>query len=245
MRIAVISDVHSNIEALDAVLKHAGSERAIDAIWCAGDIVGYGPDPSAVLDAFRERDVQTVAGNHDLAACGLMEIDEFNPVAAEAVIWTQRRLRSDDVAYLRALPLVLDPSPQAVVVHGSLRQPQWEYLLSAEQAAAQFELQKPLRSVVGHSHLQFWMEERDGASPAIRVAGDGTQLDLAHGRFVLNPGSVGQPRDGDPRAGYMLYDESAATVTWHRVEYDAATTHRKIVEAGLPAYLGSRLLIGR
>jgi predicted phosphodiesterase len=245
MRILVVSDVHSNLEALDAVLADAERGGPIEAIWCAGDIVGYGPDPDAVIGTLRARGVSAVAGNHDLAVCGKMPLDDFNAVAAEAAVWTERHIGDTARDYLATLPLTASPRREVTMVHGSLRSPEWEYLLSAEQAAAQFALQQTPYSIIGHSHLQFWMEERDGQPPRICVADDGAALPLGETRLILNPGSSGQPRDGDPRAGYMLYDDAAAAVTWHRVDYDASVTHRKIVEAGLPPYLGSRLLIGR
>lgn len=244
MRIAVVSDVHSNIEALDAVLLHAERGGAIDALWCAGDIVGYGPDPDTVIAVLRARSVQTVAGNHDLAACGMMTTEEFNPVAEEAARWTQEHLSADSLAYLGELPLVLKPSAGVTIVHGSLRHPEWEYLLSEEQADAQFALQETQISIVGHSHLQFWSRERQGGSPLFAAKG-GETIELGDGRYILNPGSSGQPRDGDPRAGYMLYDDGAATVTWQRVEYDANVTCARIIAEGLPEFLGTRLLAGR
>jgi diadenosine tetraphosphatase ApaH/serine/threonine PP2A family protein phosphatase len=255
MRAIVISDVHSNIEALDAVLSDAAAGGppaggAIDAVWCAGDIVGYGPDPHAVIDRLREVGAQCVAGNHDLAAVGEMTTDDFNPVAAAAAQWTAAQLRQDDRDFLRALPLVLKPHPLFTIVHGSLRDPVWEYLLDIDQAEVQFSLQGTAHSIIGHSHLQFSMAERRGGAIAARRVSHGDTVDLgdAH-RRILNPGSVGQPRDGDRRAGYMLYDDTASsgagTVTWRRVEYDAKLTRQKILDAGLPEFLGDRLLAGR
>jgi predicted phosphodiesterase len=245
MPTVIVSDLHSNIEALQAVLRDAEARGAVDAVWCAGDIVGYGPDPGAVIETLRAANAIVVAGNHDLAATGAMGIEEFNPVAAEAVVWTQKRLLPNDTVFLEALPLIVEPEERFVMVHGSLRQPQWEYLLSAEQGRAQFELQTTPYSIVGHSHLQFWMEERPNGIPASRMASDGAMLALGATRLIINPGSVGQPRDGDPRAGYVLYDAAASTVTWHRVEYDVTATQRKIADAGLPPYLGARLVTGR
>lgn len=256
VRALVISDVHSNIEALDAVLRDAATTGAIDAVWCAGDIVGYGPDPHAVIDRLREVGAQCVAGNHDLAAIGEMTTDDFNPVAAAAAHWTDRQLRQDDREYLRALPLTLQPHPLVTLVHGSLRDPVWEYLLDIDQAEAQFSLQPTPHGIVGHSHLQFSMAERPGAGGiAARRMSHGDAVDFRDAaRRILNPGSVGQPRDGDRRAGYMLYDapdapvlpeRPAGSVTWRRVDYDAKLTRQKILDAGLPEFLGDRLLAGR
>lgn len=246
MRIAVISDVHSNMEALSAVLRHAGSRAPIDGIWCAGDIVGYGAEPGAVIAALRARGVVTVAGNHDLAACGRMDTAEFNPLAATAVEWTAKQLSGAEAAYLRGLPLVATPAPQVTIVHGTLQHPEWEYLLEPAQARDHFALQETPYSIVGHTHLQLLIEEGDaGAPPAVRAMADGERHELGERRLILNPGGVGQPRDGDPRAGYMLYDDGAAAVSWHRVEYDAAAAAAKIELAGLPPFLARRLLIGR
>ncbi len=244
MRIAIVSDVHSNLEGLQAVLRHAEAGGPVDGVWCLGDIVGYGPEPSAVLAELRRRALVAVAGNHDLAACGRMGVEEFNRTAAEAAVWSGEQLSEAERGYLRALPLTA-VSGAFTLVHGSLRHPEWEYLLSSEQALAQFELQQTAYSLVGHSHLPFWVEEEAGRSPEFRRAGDGTRLELGERRLIINPGSCGQPRDGDPRASYVLYDDGAATVTWHRIEYDIAETQRKMERAGLDAWLAERLAVGR
>lgn len=250
MRLLIISDLHSNIEALDAVLVDAQRRGGFERIVCAGDVVGYGPDPGAVIAALRERDALCVAGNHDLAAIGRMDTTEFNRVAAEAARWTESALSADERAWLASLPDVAETG-DVTLVHGSLRSPAWEYLLDAEQADAQFALQETAYSVVGHSHVQFWCVQREGQEAAMHRATDGTTVRLEGRRLILNPGSTGQPRDGDPRAGYMLYDDASSAgatggaVTWHRVGYDAGATRRKILDAGLPAFLGDRLLEGR
>jgi diadenosine tetraphosphatase ApaH/serine/threonine PP2A family protein phosphatase len=244
MRIAVVSDVHSNLEGLEAVLRHAEAGGGIDGVWCLGDLVGYGPQPSEVIARLREARLTAVAGNHDLAACGRMPADEFNRAAADAVRWTGGVLGEADHAFLRALPLTVIGGG-VTLVHGSLRSPEWEYLLSPEQAVAHFELQATPYSMVGHSHLPFWVEERRGGMPEFHRMGDGGVLELGKARVIANPGSAGQPRDGDPRAGYVLYDDAAATMTWHRVAYDIASTQRKMEAAGLDRWLIERLALGR
>lgn len=243
MRIAVVSDVHSNIDALEAVLRDAESVGALDGVWSLGDIVGYGADPRAVIAALRARGTTGVAGNHDLAACGRMGTDEFNPVAAEAVLWTARALGETELGYLRGLPLTRIAG-DVTLVHGSLRAPEWEYLLTPEQATAHFALQTTPYSLVGHSHLPFWAEET-GSGAAFHPAPHGARLALAGRRLILNPGSIGQPRDGDPRAGYLLYDQDAATVAWRRVAYDIDAAQRRIRAAGLHPWLAERLSEGR
>jgi diadenosine tetraphosphatase ApaH/serine/threonine PP2A family protein phosphatase len=245
MRIAIVSDVHSNLGGLQAVLRRADAGGPVDAVWCLGDIVGYGPEPSAVLSELRRRRLTVVAGNHDLAACGRMGVEEFNRAAAEAVIWTAEQLSYAEGDFLRGLPLTAVSDP-FTLVHGSLRYPEWEYLLSGEQALAQFELQTTPYSLVGHSHLPFWVEEEaPGRTPVFHRAEDGTSLEVGERRLIINPGSCGQPRDGDPRASFVLYDDAAATVTWHRVEYDIAETQQKMRSAGLDTWLTERLAIGQ
>jgi diadenosine tetraphosphatase ApaH/serine/threonine PP2A family protein phosphatase len=248
LRTVIVSDVHSNMEGLLAVLTHAERGGGIDALWCCGDIVGYGAEPSAVIAELRARGVASVAGNHDRAATGQMDVEEFNPVAAAAAVWTAQTITEADRAWLDGLPLTLSQG-DFTLVHGSLREPLWEYLDNAPAAGAQFDLQETPYSIVGHSHIQFWCEERAGQWPAMRAVSHGERIKLGPSRLILNPGSSGQPRDGDPRAGYMLYDDAASggarTITWHRVEYDAAAAGRKIRHAGLPDTLAKRLLVGR
>ncbi len=243
MRIAILSDVHSNLAGLRAVLHHAEAAGALDAIWCMGDIVGYAAEPSATIAALRERPLISVAGNHDLAAAGLMSVDDFNPVAAEAAVWTGEQLSTDEREFLGSLPLTTIAGA-FTFVHGSLREPVWEYLLDAEQAEAQFALQTTAYSLIGHSHIPFWVEERRGG-PSFHRTEDGTSIKLGATRLIVNPGSVGQPRDGDPRVGYVLYDEDAARLTWHRVAYDIAATQAAIHAAGLPPLLADRLAEGK
>ena len=244
MPIAIVSDVHSNTEALTAVLRHAEALGPLDAVWCLGDIVGYGPEPAAVLAMLRERALVSVAGNHDLAAAGGISVDEFNAYAAQAAVWSGEQLSEAERQFLLELPLTAIAG-DFTLVHGTLRQPEWEYLLSAEQALVQFERQTTPYSLVGHSHLPFSFEERAGGAPSLHMCSDGEEIPLGEARLILNPGSVGQPRDGDPRASYLLYDEAAATSTWHRVDYDIAATQAKMRDAGLPMWLAERLSMGK
>jgi diadenosine tetraphosphatase ApaH/serine/threonine PP2A family protein phosphatase len=244
MRIAIVADVHANLAAFEAVLAHADSGGPVDAVWCLGDIVGYGPHPNECLALLRRYDHRVVAGNHDLAACGRMETDEFNEAAAEAAHWTARQLTDTQRAYLQELPLTASEG-DFTLVHGSLRWPEWEYLLSSEQAQAHFELQSTPYSLVGHSHLLFVCEEQQDMPPALRPAVDGERVDLGDRRLIMNPGSAGQPRDGDPRVSYALYDSDIRTITFHRVAYDIAATQQAMKAAGLPRWLSERLAVGR
>lgn len=242
MKIAVVSDVHANLEALTAVLRDADA-RGAGALWCTGDTVGYGPDPSGVLAELRRRDAAMVAGNHDLAACGRIGVEMFNPMAAEAALWTRATLADEERAFLASLPLT-HAVGAFTLVHGTLRDPEWEYLLRPEQATAHFALQQTTYGIVGHTHLPMLVRE-EGGRPAVRKLEPEEVIGLSAERLILNPGGTGQPRDGDPRAPYMLYDEEAASIALYRVPYDIAETRRKIREARLPVWLGERLERGQ
>ena len=244
MRIAIVSDIHSNLPAFEAVLRHAERASAIGAVWCLGDIVGYGPHPNECVSLLRSYEHRVVAGNHDLASCGRMGTEEFNDAAAAAARWNGEQLSDDSRSYLLELQLT-DMDGDFTLVHGSLRDPEWEYLLSSEQALAQFELQQTRYSIVGHSHMPFVCEERQGAPPPFRPATDGERVELSGGRLILNPGGVGQPRDGDPRAAYVLFDTDKRTLTFSRVEYDIAATQLAMEASGLPRWLSERLSLGR
>jgi predicted phosphodiesterase len=243
MRVALISDVHANLTALDAVLAHAGA-RGIEAVWQLGDIVGYGPDPDAVVRRLKECAAAGVMGNHDAAAVGLMPLDDFNPTAAEANRWTAGQIDADSAAYLRSLPEV-ELDGEYTRVHGTLRGPLWEYMTTHEIAEAHFRLQQTPICVVGHTHLPAVVYRlRLGQHDSIRPA-DGEVFELGEGQVCVNPGGLGQPRDGDPRAPYAILDTSAATVTFHRVAYDIPAVQERIIEAGLPETLATRLARGR
>ncbi|MCH8026048.1 MAG: metallophosphoesterase family protein [Chloroflexi bacterium] len=243
MRIAIVADVHANLASFQAVLQHAEEGGALDAIWCLGDTVGYGPQPNECLDLLRSYEHLAVAGNHDLAACGSMSVEEFNDAAAKAALWTEKQLTPSSRKYLQSLALVARRD-EFTLVHGSLREPEWEYLLSSSQARAQFALQETRYSIVGHSHMPFVCREAEPAAPTLLFAPDGERAGLTEQRLILNPGSAGQPRDGNPRVGYALYDTDAAAVTFARVEYDIAATQRAMKKAGLPRWLSDRLSEG-
>ncbi len=244
MRIAIVADIHSNLEAFEAVLRHAEAGGPIDRLWCLGDVVGYGPEPGACIDLLRRYPHASVAGNHDLAAIGKMSTEDFNPVAAEAAHWTARQLSAEERKYLEEMPLVVKED-DFTLVHGTLRHPEWEYLLSGEEAEAHFRLQETPYSLIGHSHVPFVAVEAPGRPAAMVVLADGDELELTDDRLAINPGGVGQPRDGDARAAYALYATDARTIAFHRVEYDIKATQRKMEAAGLPRPLIERLSHGR
>jgi diadenosine tetraphosphatase ApaH/serine/threonine PP2A family protein phosphatase len=236
--VGLLADVHANLAALEAVLAALGR---VDAIWVMGDTVGYGPDPSDVLAVLRSRGAVMVAGNHDRAVATGEGVDLFNPYAAAAVRLHRSWLSAEERDSLAALPLTVQ-ADGFTLCHGSLRDPIWEYVMTPPQAMATMRLAKTPRCCNGHTHI-----------PAVFVASDGTaqrrdptpetpiRLD---GRALVNPGSVGQPRDDDPRAAYAVLDIEDGTVTFRRASYDVAATQAKIRARGLPGILADRLAIG-
>lgn len=248
MRVAVLSDIHSNLAALEAVLKHAEAHRPIDEIWCLGDIVGYGPQPNEVIERLHSYALRAVVGNHDLAAIGQISTADFNPDAATAALWTASQLTERSRERLAALPQVTVEA-EFTMVHGTLRYPIWEYLFSYDAALAHLARQQTPFGLVGHTHVPMLVVEDGGAPQGCRLVylESGTSLALAEHepRLVINPGGVGQPRDGDPRAAYAVYDSDARVLTLHRVEYDILSTQRRMTEAGLPRWLIERLSYGR
>jgi predicted phosphodiesterase len=247
MRIAVLSDVHSNLRALEAVLADIG---AADAFWHLGDAVGYGPDPDAVVARLRDLGAISVRGNHDDAVAGGECIRWFVADSRAAVEWSRARVSPDTLAYLAALPpqLVLEtPAGSFTLVHGSPRDPLREYVYSRAVAR---EVAVDLRTrhcFIGHSHIPLHFQEMRGRDPSMEEwqVTLGRPIELGEGRAILNPGGVGQPRDGDPRAAYMILDTDLGEAVWQRVEYDVEGTQRAMLEAGLPPALAYRLSLGR
>ncbi|HET7676348.1 MAG TPA: metallophosphoesterase family protein [Candidatus Limnocylindrales bacterium] len=239
MRIAVLSDIHGNVPALAAVL---AALAPYDAIWQLGDIVGYGPEPDAVVARLRDEGALGVCGNHDAAALGRIDADWFNDDARTAVLWSAGQLSESSRAWLAELP---ERHVEAgfTLVHGSPRDPVWEYLYSTPVARANLDAFETRHCLVGHTHVPLVFREEDGVLETLAPS-DGSTLSLDGRRTMINPGSVGQPRDGDPRASALLIDTEAATVTWRRVEYDVAETQRLMRQAGLPPRLIERLSHG-
>ena len=240
MRYALLSDIHGNLEALDAVLAHAAPKA--DAVLVLGDVVGYGADPLACLERVAERAHAVVAGNHEHGAAGLLDLDWFNDRARLALEWTRSRLDADHLAWLSTRPLVAELD-DATLVHASPAQPgEWDYLVSAADGYEVFGAFATRLCFVGHSHRAgVWSVGSSGRAhePGAR------EIELEAGRrYLVNVGSVGQPRDGDPRAAYALWDVAGRHVTIERVPYDVSTTQRKILRSGLPRFLADRLTIG-
>lgn len=240
MRYAVLSDIHANLEALTAVLADAAAHA--DALLCLGDTVGYGADPAPCVDVVAERCQAVVGGNHEHGVVGLLDLGWFNGNARAAAEWTAERLDDDQRAWLAALPLVREIE-DATLVHASPRHPEeWDYLLSADDGYAAFSAFATRLCFVGHSHLPgVWSQGSSGRDYRAGLA----DVELEPGRrYIVNVGSVGQPRDHDPRAAYAVWDVAARRVRLRRVPYDVATARRKILAAGLPAFLGDRLPSG-
>lgn len=240
MRVLLLADVHSNLDALQSVMRDAEERGPVDAVWVLGDLVGYGPDPSACLKVLREAGAVCVAGNHDVAAIGAVPTDAFNEYAAVASVWTSAHLTEEDADYLGGLPVRLELEG-CTLVHGSPRDPIWEYVIGGEEVEESFKLLTTPLCLVGHSHLATMFEQgREGVwlTP-------GEPVQLIGRRLILNPGGVGQPRDGDTRASYGIFDTSAGTITHYRVEYDIKGVQGRMAKAGLPGHLIERLSRGR
>ena len=239
MRYAILGDIHANLAAFEAVLRDVDIRGGFDKIWCLGDVVGYGPDPHECIELLRQYEHVCVAGNHDWAAIGKMDTSDFNTVAAQACHWTSQQLTEEDVDYLKSLPLSIGQG-DFTLVHGSPREPLWEYVLSIEVAKVNFGHFETAFCFVGHSHVPLIFEYTDNAA-AYKGFPGGMNLKLEGTRLIINPGGVGQPRDGDPRASYAIYDADARTVHHYRVEYDISATQNKMEERGLPLPLIERL----
>jgi diadenosine tetraphosphatase ApaH/serine/threonine PP2A family protein phosphatase len=239
VRVAVLSDIHANLVALDAVL---GSIGSVDAVWHLGDVVGYGPDPDGVVARLNDVGAIGVRGNHDAAAAGGDEIDWFNPDARAAMEWTRSRISATTREWLSALPERHEQDGFGQV-HGSPREPLWEYIVSVPIARANLALLTTPVGLFGHTHLPMVFAEKDGAVEQIEP-GDGSTFSLAGRRALVNPGSVGQPRDGIPTACHLEIDTDTQRCTWRRTPYDIDAVQQAMRDAGLPDRLVQRLAYG-
>ncbi len=243
MRFLIVSDIHSNLEAFHSVITDAQNSQGFDRIWHLGDVVGYGPNPEACIDLLREYDHIGVAGNHDWAVLGKIDVETFNTHAAAAARWTMGRLKDDHSEYLRGLPLQFQ-ADDFTAVHASPRDPTREYVISKSAAAANLDYFHTERCLVGHSHIPFLckFEERE---PEFFALPTGTPVPLGSDKYIINPGSVGQPRDGLATASYCIYDSETEAITHRRVGYDIAATQQKMRLSGMSSYLIDRLAEGR
>lgn len=243
----VFSDIHSNLEALEAVLAVFG-ENGVEGYVCCGDLVGYGPQPNEVVDRIASlKPLRGVSGNHDLAVIGRMDIQWFNDYAQAAALWTREALTPSARGFLEALPARVVEEP-FMVVHGSPRNPPEEYLLTRQQFLDNASHIKPTPCFIGHSHLT-WCFLRDPGSPLgtkAQLLRDGQRFEVPQGlACAINPGSVGQPRDHDNRASCGVYDDEARTFRLLRVPYDIAAVQKKMRDAALPELLVLRLSYGQ
>ncbi|HKG02134.1 MAG TPA: metallophosphoesterase family protein [Conexibacter sp.] len=239
MRVAIVSDIHANRHAFEAVLDAVDASGA-EELWCLGDLVGYGAEPDACVELARRHVAVCLAGNHDLATCGKLPLGQFVRGAELSIGWTQDVIAADSLAYLATLePQRLN---EAVgLYHASPRDPVWEYVLSPLQAELCLDRLEHRIGCIGHSHMALSYCRREGTPASGDTCPEGTELDLAEGAWLLNPGSVGQPRDGDPRAAWMLLDTDASRAVFHRTEYDVAGAATAIRAARLPDSLAERL----
>jgi diadenosine tetraphosphatase ApaH/serine/threonine PP2A family protein phosphatase len=239
VRAAVLSDIHANMEALDAVL---AAMPPVDAVWHLGDVVGYGPHPDRVVTRLREIGALGVRGNHDAAALGGPEIEMFNVDAQRALRWTRSVMTDETTAWLAALPERVERDGYTLV-HGSPRDPIWEYVSTTPIARAAMAALTTPAGLHGHTHVPVAYIEDDGRLE-VMSPGAGSRLVFDDRRVLLNPGSVGQPRDGIPTASWLLLDTDAGAATWHRTAYDISAVQDAMVEAGLPGRLVMRLSHG-
>jgi predicted phosphodiesterase len=242
MRILIVSDIHSNLVALETVLAVVG---AYDQLWNLGDTIGYGPRPNECVAAVRHANV-LIAGNHDLASLGKVNLADFNPDARTANIWNGEQLETENRRLLEALPPRCDIDSQFLAVHASPREPVWEYLLTVDQARDNFALFNNQVCLIGHSHVPLiFRKTADGRHEGPLLPDAGETLVLREGvRYFVNPGSVGQPRNQDPRAAYAILDTDAGTIEFQRTEYDIVQTQRQMQVANLPIALIRRLDYG-
>jgi predicted phosphodiesterase len=242
MRIALLSDVHGNLPAFEAVLTDIESAGA-EQLWCLGDLVGYGAQPDECVALARERCTLSLAGNHDLVVTGEIPISDFSSSAAAAALWTQEVISEESLSFLRGLA-ASEPTREPGLFHGSPRDPVWEYVLSSWQADECMDLMEARVGAIGHSHVALWFHRADDGELNGAQAAAGAEQDVSEGKWLLNPGGVGQPRDGDPRAAWLLLDTGDWAATWRRVEYPIEMAARAIEDAGLPGVLAERLYSG-
>ena len=242
MRVAVISDIHGNYHALEAVLAEVTAECP-DEIWCLGDTVGYGPEPNRCCESVARHADLCLAGNHDLAAIGALSIDDFNGDAGAALHWTQTALSDDARRFLEPLAPAANRRG-AGLYHGSPIDPVWDYVLSEEGVRASMNATPEQLVLVGHSHVSLQISYDSGTLGG-GLAGESQEIDLDTSRWLLNPGSVGQPRGGDPRAAWLLLDLEAGCASFRRTSYPIDRTQAEIRAAGLPEALATRLALGQ
>lgn len=245
MRYLIISDIHANLAAFKAVLDDA--EGKYDKVWCLGDIVGYGPDPNECVDLLKQLEPVCIAGNHDWAVLGKLDVDDFNPDARHVSLWTRDALTETNHQFIQKLPVALIQEEHFTLVHGSPRHPIWEYILYPAVAQVNFEHFSTRYCLVGHTHSPVIFHapsEPKGVCQAQVPSNNNGPIPLGDHRLILNPGSVGQPRDGDPRASYGILDVETLSFEYRRIPYPIAEVQERMQELGFPGRLINRLSFG-
>jgi predicted phosphodiesterase len=243
MRIALLSDVHGNLPAFRTVIDDV-REAGVEQTWCLGDLVGYGAEPDGCVELAGESCDVCLAGNHDLVVTGEIDIADFSSSAAAAARWTRENISAEALAFLRELAPA-DAEREPALYHASPRDPVWEYVLSTWQALECMDEMANRVGAVGHSHIALFFHREGDAHVEGAVVPGGTELDISSGEWLINPGGVGQPRDGDPRAAWLLLDTDTWTAVWRRVDYPIDEAAGAIEKAGLPSVLGERLYSGQ
>lgn len=243
MKVAVISDIHANRHAFEATLDAVAASDASE-LWCLGDLVGYGAEPDACVELARRHVAVCLAGNHDLAVTGEIALDEFSKGASVAAQWTKEVIAPENLAFLEGLRPQQQEGPVGLY-HASPRDPVWEYVLSALLAELCLDAQAQRICLIGHSHVALSFVRHEGELATGEPRRKGAQLDVAEGEWLLNPGSVGQPRDGDPRASWLLLDLDSMAASFQRADYDIAGAAAAIRAAHLPDSLAERLEYGQ
>jgi diadenosine tetraphosphatase ApaH/serine/threonine PP2A family protein phosphatase len=243
MRYAILADIHANLAAFEAVLADIEGQGSVDELWCLGDIVGYGPDPAECIRLLKKHCSVCVVGNHDLGAVGKLDLSYFNPAAVAACRWTMGRLGPLETRFIQDLPLTLTKG-DFYLVHGSPAEPVMEYITSTGIAAKNFAYFETPYCLAGHTHAPLAFKLTGSNCTSITLS-PSIGLVLGAHRMIINPGGVGQPRDGDPRASYAVYESEGSILRIHRVSYDVNLTQDRMVRAGLPMTLVSRLQEGR
>ncbi|HEX2912671.1 MAG TPA: metallophosphoesterase family protein [Chloroflexia bacterium] len=256
MRYGLVSDIHSNLTALEAVLHDIEQHGPVDGILCMGDIVGYGPLPNEVIQRLKEYNLFTIKGNHDMAVLGELPLSDFNRDAIDANVWTRTQLTQENLDWLESLKPMAVFNEKVTLAHGSPSEPVWEYLTTPHSAARNFESFDTQLCFVGHTHLPRSFRLKDSELEValagafnlprseMRIPDEGETIELGENRYIINPGSVGQPRDGDRRAAYAVFDSENLTVTFGRASYDVAATQEMMRKAHLPDRLIMRLDYG-
>jgi diadenosine tetraphosphatase ApaH/serine/threonine PP2A family protein phosphatase len=238
MRVLIISDIHANLLAFEAVL--ADAKGKWDIIWCLGDLIGYGPDPNECVALLREYEHISLSGNHDWAVLGKLDINSFNREARLVIEWTRQQISAETETYLHELPAKLVQG-EFTLAHASPRQPIWEYILDPYTASINFDFFDTPYCLVGHTHVPVWFEEEDVYTITPHIPDYHNPIQLNHKRLIINPGSVGQPRDSDPRAAYALLDTDSKMWAYQRVEYPVQDTQERMRQQKMPIRLIRRL----